>query len=140
LRTRNTKEKKEWERKMEGEIQSELMELLDRLKTNLLKLEKQKEDVDQFAGGMLNTTNSMKKSCGGCGLIKQVALLHEMGNVFKALEEKELSPETEVVDALLEAHDLLKKSHSGIEADDYRVFGVAIAKLSQLMPGRTVKI
>jgi two-component system chemotaxis sensor kinase CheA len=117
-------------------------DLLEQFEADLLLLDRQKENIPSLLlENLFATVHSMKGRCGVFGFEKQVALLHEMENVLKLIEAKTLAPEGRVIDALLEAHDLLEKTVSGVEIEiaDRGVFGDAIDKLHQLMPGRTFK-
>jgi len=93
----------------------ETEEMLDRLATNLVSLEKSPSDHELIAV-VFRDAHTIKGSSGAMGYTQMAKIAHHMESVLSLLREKELTPTAQVFTALLGALDLLKS----IKQDIYR--------------------
>ena len=93
----------------------ETEEMVDRLATNLVSLEKKPSDHELIAV-VFRDAHTIKGSSGAMGYTQMASIAHHMESVLSLLRENELVPKAQVFTALLGALDLLKS----IKQDIYR--------------------
>jgi len=93
----------------------ETEEMVDRLATNLVSLEK-KPSHHELIAVVFRDAHTIKGSSGAMGYTQMASIAHHMESVLSLLREKELAPTALVFTALLGALDLLKN----IKQDIYR--------------------
>jgi len=93
----------------------ETEEMVDRLATNLVSLEK-KPSHHELIAVVFRDAHTIKGSSGAMGYTQMASIAHHMESVLSLLRENELAPTAQVFTALLSALDLLKS----IKQDIYR--------------------
>lgn len=87
----------------------EAKEHLDAIENDLINLESQKNEPDnELINKVFRGIHSIKGASGFLGLNNIGELAHIMETLLTMIREKEICPETEFIDALLEGTDLLK--------------------------------
>ncbi|MDM8515813.1 chemotaxis protein CheA [Desulfobacterales bacterium HSG16] len=91
------------------EFVAEAKEHLDTIENDLINIENQKDEPDnELVNKVFRGIHSIKGASGFLGLNKIGELTHVMETLLAMIREKEICPETEFIDALLEGTDLLK--------------------------------
>ncbi len=87
----------------------ESKEHLEGIEDDLLALEKQGEDIDvELVNSIFRAVHTIKGGCGFFGLDKLSALSHSMENVLDRIRKKDIVPNNQIVNVLLQGADLLK--------------------------------
>ncbi len=98
------------------EFVAESQEHLAEIEPHLLSLEEEGENIDSEAiNSIFRAIHSIKGSSSFFGLKSIKELSHTMENVFMLIRDGKLTPETEIVDALLAGVDKLNLMISDVQ-------------------------
>ncbi|MCA9407273.1 MAG: Hpt domain-containing protein, partial [Candidatus Omnitrophica bacterium] len=92
--------------------------MLEEIESDLLRLEKEKEDAEIF-NRIFRDFHSIKGECNILGLINISSLTHKIEDVLEKLRAKTLIVNSEIINALLAAVDAIKK-HLILLSSDFR--------------------
>lgn len=119
-----------------GVFIDEAREHLQNLNDKLMELEEKKEDPE-LINSIFRSAHTLKGSSGQMGFSTMMELTHTMENVFDALRHQKATVNSNMVDVLLEALDLLESMVDSIEqgGNDKLETMDTVKKLQALLQG-----
>ncbi len=117
----------------------ETKELLEKLDNDLVELEKRPEDLE-LLNAIFRYVHTIKGTSSFIGFEQMSELTHKFEDVLNRLRKGELKVRPDIMDVMLEAHDLLKILLSKLERKDLRPIEMesVILKLEKIANGEVI--
>jgi two-component system chemotaxis sensor kinase CheA len=117
----------------------ETKELLEKLDNDLVELEKRPEDLE-ILNAIFRYVHTIKGTSSFIGFEQMSELAHRFEDVLNKLRKGELKVRSDIMDVMLEAHDLLKVLLSKLEKKDLTPIEIenVILKLEKIAHGEVI--
>ena len=117
----------------------ETKELLEKLDNDLVELEKRPEDLE-ILNAIFRYVHTIKGTSSFIGFEQMSELAHRFEDVLNKLRKGELKVRSDIMDVMLEAHDLLKVLLSKLEKKDLTPIEIenVILKLEKIARGEVI--